>query len=289
MQQISNEFIQVSISEKGAELQSIILLAEHLEYMWSADAAYWSKKSPVLFPIVGGLKNNAYQYKGNTYTLPRHGFAREKDFTVTAQSPESITFTLVDDAESLQVYPFNFSFSITYTLAKNVIAIHYLVKNKGDGPMYFSVGAHPAFAVPLLKGTDFSDYYLAFDQSESSAKWPLSDTGLIKETAEDFLQDTKRLPLEKEIFYGDALVFKDLRSTAISILTDKSGHGLTVSYKEFPYMGIWSFKDADFVCIEPWCGIADSVDASGNIEEKEGINKLDPSEQFIRQWNIEVY
>lgn len=289
MQQISNGIIQVSIAEKGAELQSIILVENQLEYMWSGNPAYWSKKSPVLFPIVGGLKNNNYQYNGSTYTLPRHGFARDKEFTVTALSAGSITLTLVEDAESLQVYPFKFSFSITYTLDNNIISVSYLVENKNDAPMYFSVGAHPAFAVPLIKGTHFSDYYLAFNQSETSGKWPLSSAGLIREAPDDFLQDTKQLPLTKELFYGDALVFKDLNSTVISILSEKTEHRLKVSYKDFPYMGIWSSKDADFVCIEPWCGIADSVGASGNLEEKEGINTLEPDEEFKRSWSIEVF
>ena len=289
MQQITNGIIQVCIAEMGAELQSIILLEHQLEYMWSGDASYWGKKSPVLFPIVGGLKNNKYQYKDRSYTLPRHGFAREKKFTVTVQTTESITFTLADDPESIEVYPFPFRFSITYTLEKNVVLINYLIENKGDVTMYFSVGAHPAFAVPLIKGTAFADYHLTFNQTESSGKWPLSDTGLIKEASEKFLQDTNRLPLEKELFYGDALVFKDLRSTAISILSDKTKHGLTVSYKDFPYMGIWSFKNADFVCIEPWCGIADSVDAPGNLEEKEGINMLEPGNLFNRSWQLEIF
>ncbi len=289
MQQIANDILTVTISEKGAELQSIVLLEEDLEYIWNGDPAYWAKKSPVLFPIVGGLKDNNYQYQGKSYTLPRHGFARDKEFTVTALSAESVTFTLTHDSETMLVYPFLFRFSIRYTLDKNRVSINYLVENKGDGPMYFSVGAHPAFAVPLVPGTHYSDYFLSFNHPETSGKWPLSGAGLIREAPDDFLNNARQLPLSKELFYGDALVFKDLSSTAISLQSGKTDHGLTVSYTDFPFMGIWSSKDADFVCIEPWCGIADSVDASGNIVEKEGINRLDPGGQFTRSWEIKVY
>ena len=289
MYSLSNSLITVSISAKGAELQSIQHKENGLEYMWSGDPTFWGKKSPVLFPIVGGLKNNTYQYKGKSYTLGRHGFAREKEFTVTEQTENSIRFTLESDAESLQVYPFDFRFAVIYTLSKNKITVTYQVENKGNGLMYFSVGAHPAFAVPLTEGTDYTDYYLSFNHIETSGKWPLSPEGLIKKIPDAFLINTRRLPLTKELFYGDALVFKDLVSDSISILCDKTTHGLCVSYDNFPFMGIWSAKNANFVCIEPWCGIADSTDASGDITQKEGIHSISPEEQFIRSWSAEIF
>jgi galactose mutarotase-like enzyme len=243
----------------------------------------------VLFPIVGGLKNGLYQYKGNTYQLGRHGFARERDFSVAAQSANSITFTLESDTETLAVYPFAFRFSVVYTLEETTLHVGYLVENTGEESMYFSIGAHPAFAVPLISGTIYADYYLAFEQKETAGKWPLSGDGLIEANAVSMLENTDKLPLSKELFYGDALVFKHLKSNNISILTDKSKHGLTVHFEGFPYMGIWSAKNADFVCIEPWCGIADSVNASGNLTEKEGINLLLPNDQFMRNWNVKVF
>ena len=289
MHSLSNDFLIVSISAKGAELQHVIHTQSGLDYMWSGDPAFWGKKSPVLFPIVGGLKNNTYQYKGVSYSLDRHGFAREKNFLVTEQTDNSITFTLEADAESLQVYPFDFRFSLMYTLYQNKITITYRVENKGNELMYFSVGAHPAFAVPLVEGTVYTDYYLLFGEKEHSGKWPLSPEGLIKKIPDAILTDTNTLPLTKELFYGDALVFKDLISNSISIVSNKTQHGIRVLYDDFPYMGIWSAKNADFVCIEPWCGIADSVDASGDITTKEGIHSLSPEEQFTRSRHIELF
>ena len=289
MHTLSNDFLIVNLSPKGAELQNLIHTRTALDYMWSGDPAFWGKKSPVLFPIVGGLKDNTYQYKENSYTLGRHGFAREREFTVTTQTPNSIQFTLESDAKSLEVYPFDFRFSVIYTLDQNKLSITYLVENKGTESMYFSVGAHPAFAVPLVEGTEYSDYYLAFNHLETSGKWPLSADGLIKKIPDTFLINTKRLPLAKKLFYGDALVFKDLVSDSISILSDKTKHGLRLTYDNFPFMGIWSSKNADFVCIEPWCGIADSVDASGDLTKKEGINSLSSNESFTRSWSIEVF
>ncbi len=289
MYQLNNGILSISIASEGAELQRIFHLDHQLDYLWGADPAFWAKKSPVLFPIVGGLKNGSYQYHGNSYHLGRHGFARDSNFTVTAQSDNSIHFTLLSDAETLSVYPFHFRFSVIYTLNNNSLHVQYLVENTGSEPMYFSVGAHPAFAVPLIAGTGYDDYYLHFNHPETAGKWPLSADGLIETLPVNFLNNTSRLPLNKELFYGDALVFKNLGSTEIAVLSDKTVHGLTMHFEEFPYMGIWAAKNADFVCIEPWCGIADSVHTSGNLAEKEGINRLEAGNTFSRSWTVSVF
>jgi galactose mutarotase-like enzyme len=289
MYYLSNHILKIAIAAKGAELQSIFNSQTQLEYLWNGDAAFWGKKSPVLFPIVGGLKNNTYQYRNAAYTLPRHGFARDREFKVSAQTTNSITFTLQDDTETWQVYPFHFCFSIIYQLNENQLSVTYLVENRGAEPLYFSVGAHPAFSVPIVPETEFSDFYLAFNEYESSGKWPLSNDGLLLNSPIPFLENVNTLSLTKELFYSDALVFKQLTSNTISILSKKTKHGLTVSFDGFPYMGIWAAKNANFVCIEPWCGIADSIDASGDITQKEGIHQLSANTQFTRSWSVQAF
>ena len=283
---IQNQLLKVSIAPKGAELQSVQKIDTGMEYMWSGDEKFWGKKSPVLFPIVGGLKNNLYSHEGKTYQLGRHGFARDRMFAVTTQNTNSITFELKSDEESLDIYPFDFLFSITYTLDENKLSCTYDIINTGNQIMYCSVGAHPAFKLPLTNDTAFTDWYLKFDKTENTPKWPLSDEGLILLQADDYLVNTNTLPLSKELFSSDALVFKNLQSTAISIISDKSPHGLTMQFKNFPYYGIWSTKNADFVCLEPWCGITDSINADGELKNKEGINALQPTESFSRMWSV---
>ena len=289
MQQITNGILLVSISEKGAELQSIINKQTGLEYLWSGDAAFWGKKSPVLFPIVGGLKNNTYNYQGNSYQLSRHGFARENVFEVTAATEAIATYTLTSNEATLKAYPFAFSFAVTYGIEGNKLTCTYTVKNTGNEPMYFSCGAHPAFKVPLVDGTAYTDWHLQFDAIENTGKWPLSADGLILKEPIACLENTHQLPLTKALFYGDALVFKDLKSTAISIVSNKSKHGLTMQFEGFPYYGIWAFKDADFVCLEPWCGIADSIDTTGELKDKEGIILLVENEVWERSWRVEMF
>lgn len=289
MPSISNEILSIKVATRGAELQSIYHKQHQLEYMWSGDPAYWGKHSPVLFPIVGELKNNTYNYMGKTYTLSRHGFARDMEFAITEQTEHSITFSLKSNDETAQKYPFQFEFSVKYVLVQNALHISFIVQNQGEETMFFSVGAHPAFKVPLVEGTGFEDYQLVFNERETAGRWPISTEGLIKTEPTPLLQHENILPLRKALFSSDAIVLKNLQSTSLSIISPKTARGLQVDFKNFPYLGIWETKGADFVCIEPWCGIADSVNASGNIEEKEGINSLKPSAKFEVTYAIEVF
>ena len=283
--EIHNDQLAVAVTTKGAELQSIINKENGLEYLWTGDAKFWSKKSPVLFPVVGGLKNEQYKFKEKPYQLNRHGFAREMEFEMIDKKEDLIVFLLKANEETLKKYPFQFSFFITYSLQNNELITTYKVENNGTGKMYFSVGAHPAFKVPLVNDTSFEDYFLLFETFENADRWPLSAEGLIETNATPFFNNQEKIKLTKELFYKDALVFKNLKSKTISIISDKTNFGIKVSYNNFPFMGIWSAKDADFVCIEPWCGIADSVNATGNIEEKEGINSIEHYESFERNWH----
>ena len=286
MFEIKNKALKVLIAAKGAELQSVQNINTGIEYMWSGDEKFWGKKSPVLFPIVGGLKNNAYTHKGQSYQLGRHGFARDRMFTVANQNENSISFELKSDEESLKVYPFNFLFSITYTLHENKLSCTYDITNTSNETMYCSVGAHPAFKLPLIDGTEFNDWHLKFNKVENAPRWPLSAEGLTLLQGEDCLINTNVLPLSKNLFSSDALVFKNLQSNTISIVSDKSPQGLTMLFENFPYYGIWSTKNADFVCLEPWCGIADNINTDGELKNKEGINTLQPFELFSRTWSV---
>jgi galactose mutarotase-like enzyme len=286
MTTIENELLKVTIDPKGAELTSLTNKSVGLDYMWSGDPAFWAKHSPILFPIVGTLKQNTYHYNGKLYKLPRHGFARDLQFAVDNQAADSVTFVLYDDEDTRKVFPFPFAFRICYTLYKNSLAVSYEVINTGKEELFFSLGAHPAFKLPLVKGTQYNDYYLEFDQPETAPRWPISPDGLIEKTPSPLLQNSRRIPLTKDLFQRDALVLKNLRSTIVELKSDKTPHSLRMDFPGFPYMGIWAAKNADFICLEPWCGIADSVDADQQLEHKEGINRLVPEEKFTRMWTV---
>ncbi|MEO5681480.1 MAG: aldose 1-epimerase family protein [Chitinophagaceae bacterium] len=289
MYTIENKFLTVTISPKGAELQSMYNKEVKLEYMWSGDPAFWGKHSPVLFPIVGTLKADTYYFNDQAYQLGRHGFARDMDFIVTEQAADAITFSLESNAITMINYPFAFRFAVKYELNGNSVQTTYSISNKGIGAMYFSVGGHPAFKIPLVEGIVYNDYYLQFNQPERAGRWPISKDGLIEMIPTEVLNQSDRLPLAKELFQTDALVFKGLSSNSVVLKSDKNPHGLSFDFTGFPYLGIWAAKNADFVCIEPWCGIADSVNTNQQLVHKEGIHVLQPAKNFERSWSVTLF
>ena len=286
MQTLKNNQLTVKINPKGAELTSIFNHENQTEYLWNADPKFWGKSSPVLFPIVGALKNNVYRFEGQQYTLPRHGFARDREFIVEKSKENSVIFLLTHDENSLKIYPFKFEFRLIYSLENNTMSVTYSVKNIGENKMYFSVGGHPAFALPLAENTTYDDYYLEFNKTETFKRWGLTTEGLINTQPFDFLKDTSQLNLTKKLFYDDAIVFKNIESTSVILKSKKTNRQLKFDFGGFPYVGIWAAKDANFVCIEPWCGIADSANHNQELTEKEGINCLDMGDIFEKTWRI---
>jgi galactose mutarotase-like enzyme len=286
---ISNGMLTAQISEKGAELISLYHHALRLEYIWQSDPAFWEKSSPILFPIVGALKDGKYFFEGNEYALPRHGFARDQVFELASSDASSATFILRDSAITKVAYPFEFELRIIYELDRFQLGVRYEVDNPSTRKMYFSIGGHPAFKVPLIAGNSFEDYFLRMEKQESSRRWPVSQEGLIGPSPEMFLHDSDIIPLSHDLFSNDALVFKDLQSRVISIRSHKHAHGLDFSFPGFPFFGIWSFKNADFVCLEPWCGIADSTLHDQNLVNKEGIIQLAAGESWSGAWSVNCY
>lgn len=283
---LENEKLRATIAVKGAELQSLISKETNLEYMWSG-AAVWPKFSPVLFPTVGGLKNETYYFKDVAYKLPRHGFAREQIFAAEKTNGSEVVFTLTEDEQTLAVYPFAFTLRLRYQLNDNALACTYEVYNSGNDELLFSVGAHPAFAVPLTAGTSYNDYYLEFNVTEQLQRWTLED-GFIA-SPEPLPTTGDKLILEKALFYKDAIVLKNMQSNIITIASNKHKHGLHFKFNDFPFFGIWAAKDADFVCLEPWCGIADSVTHNQQLQDKEGIVTIAPATHWQRTWAVECF
>lgn len=287
--QISNGLLTARIDHKGAELVSVFNQANRLEYMWNADPKFWAKTSPVLFPVVGALKNGSYKHNGRDFKLSRHGFARDKEFELGKKEASMVEFLLKSSEDTLKVFPFDFEFRIIYSLEQFTLNVIYEVKNLSEDNMYFSLGAHPAFKVPLVDGTTFEDYYLKFETPESSSRWPITSDGILRNNSIPVLREEDKLPLKKVMFYDDALVLKNLKSSMISIRSHKHTHGVDMTFDGFPYFGIWSFRDADFVCLEPWCGVADNVDHNGELASKEGIHILARGGNWARTWSVKCY
>lgn len=278
---ISNSILTAQIKHTGAELCSL-KNNSNTEYIWGGNPEFWGKHSPILFPIVGTLKNNSYQHNNVEYHLSRHGFAREMSFELIDKQENSATFSLTSSDETKEKYPFDFELHLIYTLENAALKIEYRVINNGESKMPFSIGAHPAFDLP----GNFKNYSLEFENREPLTFFLLED-GLISNTTEQLQLDKKELHLNHKLFESDALVFKKLTSKSISIL-ENSKPILKISYEDFPNLGIWTPPNAPFICIEPWFGYSDTVETFGNLFNKEGIQILDSNEIFKSQFSIEI-
>ncbi len=285
---LENDYIKISLAAKGAELQGLFNKETKLEYLWNANPKFWAKHSPVLFPIVGSLKNNSFIYQGNHYELPRHGFARDHVFNFEKISESEGVFSLTQNADTLKVYPFYFELKLRYQLIDSKLKLTYEIENTGTSELLFSIGAHPAFAVPNTPDTIYEDYYLAFNADEKLTFWKLED-GLVAKETNDIELNAHKLKLTHDLFYNDALVFKNLQSNRISLLNTKNDNGLHFHFEEFPFFGIWAATDAPFVCLEPWCGVADGVNHNQELSSKEGIIKLDAGKNWSRFWEVECF
>ena len=277
---ISNSQLSATINTLGAEL--ISLVKNHKNYIWKVDETYWNKTSPVLFPIVGRLKNDSYSFNEKTYQLPRHGFARNMEFSFDKKSDSQVIFELNETEETKAIYPFSFKLLMAYTLMENELVIEYFVRNQSDEVLPFSIGAHPAFAI----SDKFENYSLQFNAADTFETHHLENESFNGKTT---LVETKNnsIALNYALFEKDALVFKQLKSNEV-ILKNKEKEILKVNYDHFPYLGIWTKQNAPFLCIEPWCGLADSTNHNGNLEEKEGMNHLPAGDDFLRAIRIEI-
>ena len=288
-QTIKNDILQLSIKQEGAELCSIRAVSTGNEYMWDANPAIWGSHSPVLFPIVGCLKEDAFIYKGKQYCLPRHGFIRDnKNMKLESTTQNSLSFSLEYSEETYKIYPFQFKFTIDYSLDNNKIEVLYRVTNGGDAKMFFSLGGHPAFRCPLNTNELYSDYFLEFEHEENALAFGPMVNGLIGPKLPPVIVNGKMICLDEHTFDYGALVFKKLNSRRITLTNKKSGPVLRVDYNNFPYLGIWAKPKAQFVCIEPWLGIADSWDSDNNFETKEGLLTLGPGESIDIAYYIEI-
>jgi len=278
---ISNSTLTASIKHSGAELFSL-KDNRNKEYIWEGNPDFWGKHSPILFPIVGTLKNNTYTIEGKEYQLPRHGFARDMEFQLINKTETSATFSLESTEETLKKYPFEFELQLIYTLENTSLNIEYKVINKGEVKMPFSIGAHPAIALP----ENFKNYALQFEKEEV-LKYYLLENDLISDKTKTLQTTNNQVTLNYKLFENDALIFKTLESNSLTILENSKPY-IKINFEDFPSLGIWTKDQAPFICIEPWLGYSDTAENSGNLFEKEGILVLNAHKTFNSKFSIKI-
>jgi galactose mutarotase-like enzyme len=284
---LENDFIKIQLEPVGAELKSVYCKQAEKEILYDGKSPFWNRSAPVLFPIVGRLKENKYKLEGKFYDLSQHGFARNETFEVIEQGENFVVFSLKSSARSLEIFPFDFELQITYKIDNEKVTTGYTVINSGVKELKFSIGAHPGFVCPMGENENFNDYYLEFEEQEKLERHLLNcDTGLFTGETELLGEHSSILNLDYTPFLKDAIVFKNLKSTWIKLKSKKSSYCLTFTFENFPFFGIWTKENAPFICLEPWCGLADSENSSQEFDQKEGINYLPAGEKFVREYSF---
>ena len=290
MVELSNQYLTVNLHPKGAEIISIVGNQDHINYMWKRDACQWANSAPILFPIVGAIKNDTCRIDGKEYHMTQHGFARHNEFEIKNQSQTEVTFTLVSNDEIIKQYPFLFELNVTYKLVENTLTCFINVKNKDHQTIYFQVGGHPAFACPFMENESSNDYYVEFSEYETRnqkvidvAKRGMSHVQL------PFFDHEKRFFVRQQLFNNDAIVIKDFKSENISIKSLNHQKSIVFHMQGFDQVGLWTAKHVGgLLAIEPWVGHADYVDFDGEFKEKESCVALDTDKEFNVQFAVEI-
>ena len=275
---IKNDFLQLTVSDFGAEMQSIKSVATQREYLWQGDATVWGGRSPLLFPIVGRLVDDKLKTENGEFVMSKHGFARKSTFTVISQSENSLVFLLTDNEETAAIYPYKFELTVSYTLFENIVIVSFSVKNTDRKKIYFSIGAHPGFNCNM-------DDVLEFEKKETTETFLMNSDGYLFKK-EMLLDDTNQMIITPDTFKKDALMLEGLKSKSVTLKTEDSH--IKVSFFGAPYLGIWAKPGARFVCIEPWFGINDWQHADYLFENKPGVVGLKVDETFDFSYSIEI-
>lgn len=286
---LQNDRLKITASTYGGEIHSLTDLADGTDYLWDGNPAGWKYHAPVLFPLVGKVGDGTYRIDGQEYHLPQHGLARTSEFAFAEQTANSIAFTLKDSEETHKVYPYRFCLENRYTLEGDTLTVSYTVTNCDDKEIFFCLGSHPAFFCPVTEGEELTDYSFVFDKKEEAARMPLDSQGYMKRERIGYLENSNEIPLTKDTFSADALIFERLASKTVTLRSPKRARALTVDFHEFPFLGLWApTNGARFVCIEPWEGHADYADFTGDFREKEDVCRLAVGESMTRSFTVQI-
>ena len=289
---LKNSKLGISVDSLGAELKSLKKLSNDTEYMWDANPEYWNRTSPLLFPFVGILHNGRYRHNGKEYTMPKHGFARNKEFELLGRTEEELRFLLRADEETRKCYPFEFELEQSYRFDKedeNRLVVSWKVTNRGGSDMYFSIGGHPAFRCPIDGKGRRSDCTLAFDAGDMLISGIVGKNSMISERTKELILRDGRLAITEDMFDEDALIIEHGQAHQVSLCDGSGQPYVTVSF-DAPVFGVWSpvRRDAPFVCIEPWHGLCDREGFEGELYEREYMHKLAPNGEFHAGYSILV-
>jgi galactose mutarotase-like enzyme len=278
---IENEKLICTIESSGAEIRSLKNKATGEEYIWQIDKSIWGSSSPILFPVIGKIKEDKVIYDGKEYAMPKHGIIRNNELlSFKTYSISKCSFTLNNSEETLLQYPFKFSFSVDFTLIGNRLIMTYNVENRDAAPIQFACGGHTAYACPLSDNIKLSDYVIEFPSPLPLASSTLGASGLLSLHKRKIASTGGILPLSDTLFNEDALIFPNIACDWVRLRKKKEKKGIIVRFKDYPHLALWSKPSADYICIEPWLGLPDQEDESLDIMQKKTYKTMEPDTKF---------
>lgn len=279
---IENEKLICTIESNGAEIRSLKNKRTGDEYIWQIDDSVWGSSSPVLFPAIGKIKDDKVVFNGKEYAMPKHGIIRNNNQLNFKQHGDSkCAFTLTTSEETLKQYPFNFSFSVEYTLTENRLIMNYRVENRDSVPMQFACGGHTAYSTPLSENRKLSDYVVEFPTKLDLESDRLGRSGLLSHNRSKIQSDGAILPLSDTLFNEDALIFSNIECDWVRLRKRDETKGVVVKFTGYPHLALWSKPSADYICIEPWLGLPDLEDESIDLTKKPTYKTIEPNSEFL--------
>ena len=269
---IQNKTFRVAAKTVGAELTSFVDRRSGEELLWQG-LSFWDGQSPLLFPVVGRLREDIYCLGDKTYTIAKHGFARMADFALESATDTEMTFLLTESEETLKCFPFPFELRVKYSFTEGGFVMEHRVKNTGNEKMYFSIGAHPGFQIEMGD-------HVVMDENETAAAFRLDKNGLRAKEQLPVFDNSREVVITPDIFAEDALIFDGLKSEGCTV-ERANGRKIHVDFGGAPCLGMWAKPGAPYVCIEPWYGIDDMCDAGHDFTQKDRICSLEAGEEFV--------
>ncbi len=286
---ISNSKLSVEISSKGGELRSI-QDAEGKEYLWQGDADSWTDRGPNLFPYIGRMTDGQYRYQGKTYHMDIHGFLPHMEMNLVEKKEDELVLGLQNTPETELCYPFLFELDICWKLIEDTLQITYYVRNKDIKTMYFGIGGHPGFCVPIADGLAFEDYRIDFGENAQLSQVVLSDDCFVTEnTVPVPLVDDRYLSLQHGLFDRDAIVL-DKMPKSLVIESKKDCRKIRVVYEDMKYLGIWHWPkiEVNYVCIEPWSSLPSRKGITEDLETQPNLLRLESGCEYQNTWSITI-
>lgn len=276
--------VEVVVSAAGGALQHIRERSSNFEYLWQDAAGIWSGPAPVLFPIIGGLREKAIRWDGRRYPLRNHGFARDRIFTVQQNDATTVTLELIGGGPEDDSFPLPYRLELTYALQGRSLRVSANITNPGSDVLPVGIGFHPGLNVT------FDDHATLTVTSDG----PLIQ--LVKDPASGFLTGERRLwtaqsrelPLTGDAPGRGAIVLAASAPVTATLTDPATGHRVRL-VSPSPYFGIWRRvrPGADFICLEPWWSTTDPVAPYDDLRAKPHLPHLAPGATLVADFTLE--